>query len=86
MVLAVKNPPANAEDVGSISDLGRSPEIGNGNLLQYYCLRNPMDRGALAGYSPWGHRRVRHDLATKQQQNLYKHPHVPIYLLGINFF
>ena len=45
-----------------------------------------MDRGALAGYSPWGHRRVRHDLATKQQQNLYKHPHVPIYLLRINFF
>ena len=23
-----------------------SPEEGNGNPLQYYCLENPMDRGA----------------------------------------
>ena len=22
----------------------------------------------LVGYSPWGHKRIRHDLATKQQQ------------------
>ena len=34
---------------------------GNSNLLQYYCLGNPMDKGA------WS-KRVRHDLATKQQQ------------------
>ena len=26
---------------------------------------------SLAGSSPWGHRRVRQDLATEQQQNLY---------------
>ena len=25
----------------------------------------------LAGYSPWGHRRVRYDLATKQHQQVY---------------
>ena len=25
---------------------GRSPEVGHGNLLQYSCLENPMDRGA----------------------------------------
>jgi len=46
---AVKNPPANAgdaRDVGSISGLGRSPGIGNGNPLQYSCLENSMDRGA----------------------------------------
>jgi len=29
-----------------ISGLGRSPGGGNGNLLQYSCLGNPMDRGA----------------------------------------
>ena len=29
--------------------------------------RNPMDRGTLAGYSPWGCKRVGHDLVTKQQ-------------------
>ena len=33
-------------DVGSILGLGRPPGGGNGNLLQYSCLGNPMDRGA----------------------------------------
>ena len=42
-----KNPLANAGDVGSIPGLGRSPEGGNGNLIQYSCQENPMDRGAL---------------------------------------
>ena len=41
-----KNLPANVREVGSISGSGRFPEIGNGNLLQYSCLENPMDRGA----------------------------------------
>ena len=39
----------NAEDerdVGSISGLGRSLEIENGNQLQYSCLENSMERGA----------------------------------------
>ena len=42
-----KSSPANAgdiADVGSIPGLGRSPEEGNGNPLQYSCLENPMDR------------------------------------------
>ena len=40
----VKNPPANAEDagdVGSIPGSGRSPGVGNGNPLQYSCLKIP---------------------------------------------
>ena len=41
-----KVPVYNAEDPGSIPGLGRSPGEGNGNPLQYYCLENPMDRGA----------------------------------------
>ena len=36
----------NAGDLGSIPGLGRSTGDGNGNPLQYYCLENPMDRGA----------------------------------------
>ena len=36
----------NAGDPGLIPGLGRSPGEGNGNPLQYYCLENPMDRGA----------------------------------------
>ena len=35
-----------ARDKGSIPGWGRSPGGGNGNLLQYSCLGNPMDRGA----------------------------------------
>ena len=49
VVLVVKNPLANAGDVrdsGLIPGSGRSPGEGNGNPLQYYCLENPMDRGA----------------------------------------
>ena len=63
----VKNQPANAGgsgDRGSIP-VGRSPGEGNGNLFQYSCLGNPMDRGA-----SWaivhGIARVRHNLVTKQ--------------------
>ena len=32
-------------DLGSIPGSGRSPGEGNGNLLQYSCLENPMDGG-----------------------------------------
>ena len=45
--LVVKNPPANAGDIGdtcSIPGLGRSPGEGNGNPLQYSCLKKSMDR------------------------------------------
>ena len=42
----VKNPPASAGEAGSIPGSGRSPGEGNGNLLQFSCLENPMDRGA----------------------------------------
>ena len=41
-----KESACNAEDLGSISGLERSPGGGNGNLLQYSCQENPMDRGA----------------------------------------
>jgi len=43
----VKNPPAKGGDMGSIPRTGRSPGEENGNLLQYSCLENPMNRGAL---------------------------------------
>ena len=36
----------NAENPGSIPEMGRSPGEGNGNPFQYFCLENPMDRGA----------------------------------------
>ena len=36
----------NIGDMGSITGLGRSPGVGNGNPLQYSCLENSMDREA----------------------------------------
>ena len=42
----VKNPPANAGEVGLVPGLGRSPGERNGNPLHYSCLGNSMDRGA----------------------------------------
>ena len=48
----VKNPATNAGDAGNTGDTGsipgsgRSPGGGNGNLLQYSCLENLMDRRA----------------------------------------
>ena len=42
----VKNPSANAGDMGLIPALGRSPGGGHGNPLQYSCLENPIDSGA----------------------------------------
>ena len=49
VVLVVKNLPANAgdaRDMGLIPGSGRFPGKGHGNPLQYFCLENPMDRGA----------------------------------------
>ena len=63
VALVVKIPPVNVGDVreiGSIPGLERSPRGGHGNLLQYSCLENPTDRGALQATV---HRdaKVRHD-------------------------
>ena len=41
-----KESACNMGDLGSITELGRSPGGGNGHPLQYSCLENPMDRGA----------------------------------------
>ena len=72
----VKNLPAKVGDMGSLPALGRFPGVGNGNPLQYSCLGKFRGQRSLAGYSPWGggglggwRQAVRHDLATKQQQN-----------------
>ena len=59
----VKNTQANAADAGLISGWGRPPGEGNGNPFQFSFLGNHM-----AVYGPWGHKRIRHYLATKQQR------------------
>ena len=42
----VKNLPANAGDMSSVPESGRSPGEDDGNSLQYSCLENPVDREA----------------------------------------
>ena len=65
----VKNLPASAGDTraaGLIPGSGRSPGVGNGNLCQYSCLGNSMDRGA---WQATGHG------VTKSQMQLSTYTH-----------
>ena len=70
MAQLVKNLPemqettCRAGDWGSIPGLGGSPGEENGNPLHYFCLENPMDRGAWQAIVH-GVARVGHDLVTK---------------------
>jgi len=59
----VKNMPANAGDVSSISGSERCPGEGNCNPLQFLPGKGYGQR-RLVVYSSWGHKRVRQDLVT----------------------
>ena len=74
----VQNPPASAGDrgdVGSIPWWGRSPGVGDGNPLQYSCLRNPMDRGT------W--QATVHGVA-KSQMRMCMHTHTQIRYIDVS--
>ena len=63
--LVVKNPPANAGNLGLIPETGIFPGERSDNPLLYACLENSFHgQRSLVGYSLWG-RRVGQDLATK---------------------
>ena len=72
----VKNLPASAEDA---NDLGfnlwvrKTPKVGNGDPLQYFCLENSMDRGA------W--RATVHGVAESHMTELLS-THIHIFLEG----
>ena len=57
----VKNPPANAEDTGSIPGSTRSPGEENGNLLQYSAWEIPWAEEFI-GLRPWGSQRTQTQL------------------------
>ena len=59
-----KESACNVGDLGLIPGPGRCPGEGNGYQLWYSCVENPMDKRSLAGYSPWGHKELRHDWLT----------------------
>ena len=66
----VKKLPATAGDTGSILGSGNSPGEGNGIPTPVFLPGKFQGQGSLADYSSWGHKRVRHNLSTKQQQYL----------------
>ena len=75
----VKKPPANARDLGLIPGWGRSP--GKEMATNAVFLPGKFHgQRSLVGYSPWGRKRVRHGLATKQQ----RHPEVGLLDLTIS--
>ena len=55
----VKNIPANARNTGLIPGSGRSPGERNGNPPPVFLPRKSHGQSSLAGYSPWGGKRVR---------------------------
>ena len=52
-------------DMGLILGSGRSPRVGNGNLLQYSSLENFMDRGAWRNIVHWVTKSQKHNWVTK---------------------
>ena len=64
----IKNPPANVGDRGWIPGLGRSPKKKMASTAVFLPGKS-HGQERLAGHSPWGGKRVGHDLTTKQQVN-----------------
>ena len=65
-----------AGDAGSIPGSGRSPKVGIGNLLQYSCLENPMNRGVW-----WGVYRVTElDMTEQLSRHTHTHTHTSLFL------
>ena len=74
----VKEPACRAGDAGdpgSIPGSGRSPGGGNGSPLWYFCLENPMDRGAWRATVPG----VAKESNTTEHDAMSVHPKLLIY-------
>ena len=82
VALVVRNPPVtsvDARDLGLIPGSGRSPGEGNGNPLQYSCLKNLMDRGVWWGHSPWDCKEL------NRTEHTHTHTHTHTSWLGPTF-
>ena len=64
----VKNPPAKAENVGFDPWVGKILYRKKWQLTPVFLPWKSHGQRNLVGYSPWGHKRVGYNLATKQQQ------------------
>ena len=81
----VKNPPSNAGDVGSIPGLGRFLGKGNGKPTPVFLPGEFYGQRSLAGYSPWSHKRVRHNLVAEQKDvvNNFYSSHLEIHRVTV---
>ena len=50
------------------------PREGNGNLIPVFLFGKSQEQRSLVGYSPWGHKRVRHNRLTEQRRNALQFP------------
>ena len=67
--LAMQETPCNGGNTGWILGWGRSPGENNGHPFQDSFPWKSHGQRSLGGYSPRGHKRVRHNLATKITNN-----------------
>ena len=67
----VQNLLANAGDMGSIPGLGRFPGVGNWQPTSAFLPGKSRGQRSLAGYSPWGHKRVGSNLATSHTNTCF---------------
>ena len=68
----VKNPPAYAGDLdnmGSVPGVRKIPWRRKGQPTPVFLPGKAHGQGNLMGYSPWGHKRARHNLATEHAHN-----------------
>ena len=65
----VKNPPANAGNLGSIPELGRSPGKRNGKPTPVFLPAKSHGQWIFEGYSPWG----RKELDTTELAHTHTH-------------
>ena len=84
---AIKILCAYAGDASSIPGSGRNSGEGNGNPLQHFQPGKSHTQRSLAGYNPWGCKRVRHDRATQTTTTQpVLHARVPDFILHIHPF
>ena len=70
----VKNPSANVGDMGFSPWVGKIPWRRKLQPSPVFLPGKSNGQKSLVGYRPWGHKRVRHDITTKQQQQMLMAP------------